>query len=71
MEINIKVNIAPFSVPDCVQIVGSRGDGINATPKTISLENIDEYTLEKLCDDFRDGVFKKAGKQRPPKFAKG
>lgn len=71
MEINIKVNVAPFSVPDCVQIVGSRADGINATPKTISLENIDEYALEKLCSDFTDGVFKIAGKQRPPQPARG
>lgn len=72
MEINIKVNIAPFEVPSAVKIIGTRADGIHGSQsQTINLDQIDEYTLEKLCDDFRTNVFKNAGKARPPQCVQG
>ncbi len=30
------------------------------------LSDLDSLTLDKLCNDFRDEVFRKAGKEQPP-----
>lgn len=74
MKVQIELEIADFDVPDFVRVirpVGKREDGIgfslgNNGPK---LSDLDPNTLDRLCNNFRDAVFKKAGKQQPPTAA--
>lgn len=64
MKTKIEIEIIPFSVPESVTLKespGPREDGFKPSAK-IKLSTLSEETLEKLCDDFREKVFKKAGK---------
>ena len=68
MDINIKVKLMPFRVPNYViaeQELGSRNDGFREAPK-YHLSQLDSETLDRLCDEFRSEVFKKSGKRMPP-----
>jgi hypothetical protein len=68
MKAKIEVELQPFTVPNFVLTVQEalpKQDGIQEIPK-YALSELDPYTLEKLCDEFRDAVFAKAGKQHPP-----
>lgn len=68
MRVQLDVEINPFSVPNFVTIVEKpkpRQDGFKPS-EGIPLSELDEITLEKMCDEFRASVFKKAGKSRPP-----
>lgn len=69
MKAKIEIELQPFSVPNFVLTVQQprpKQDGIQETPK-YPLSELDAETLGKLCDEFRDAVFEKAGKQQPPK----
>ena len=69
MKVSIEVKIKPFKVPSFVlteQDAKPRQEGMQEAPK-FSLSDLDATTLAKLCDDFTDSVFKKAGKQQPLK----
>gem|GEM_PF-2216326 len=71
MKVKIEMDINPFSIPSFVTVSGQsnpRQDGFKPA-EDIPLFMLDEYTLDKLCDDFRDSVFKKAGKSQPPRCA--
>jgi hypothetical protein len=71
MKVEMELDLLPFKTPNYVlvkQEPGKREDGFKEGPK-FHLKDIDSFTLEKLCDDFRREVFKKAGKQRPPQSA--
>ena len=39
-------------------------------PTAFPIVALDAETLERLCDDFRDEVFRMAGKRRPPQAAR-
>jgi len=68
MEATFKVNLKPFTIPNYVLVEmppGKRDDGWQEGPK-YRLEDLDAVTLDGLCDQFRDAVFAKAGKSRPP-----
>ena len=61
-KIQLLVELKPFSVPNYViQKVPDRlrHDGFVDAP-VYHLSQLDKHTLKKLCDDFRDNVFKKA-----------
>lgn len=63
MEIKLKVNIKPFSVPNYVVAEAEarpRQEGFSEMP-SIHLSDLDADTVHKLCDDFTRAVFKKAG----------
>jgi hypothetical protein len=65
MKMNIELH--PFATPNFV--IGKmpprpRQDGLVESPKW-HLREVDADILAKLCDDFRDEVFKKAEKQDP------
>lgn len=60
MKTKIEVEIKPFIIPNFVTIEGDE----NA--KGVPLSALDSYALDKLCTDFREGVFGKAGKSQPP-----
>lgn len=63
-ELSVKVEIEPFQVPDFVT-VDDAPDFISEDTG-IPLSALDSMALDKLCRDFRDEVFKKAGKEQPP-----
>jgi|KBSMisStandDraft_5_1062788.scaffolds.fasta_scaffold213064_5 hypothetical protein len=67
MKAKIEIELQPFTVPNFVLTVQEprpKQDGIQETPK-YPLSELDPETLDKLCDEFRDAVFAKAGKQQP------
>lgn len=69
MEATIKIEIKPFLVPNFVLTTGRKGDTSSlgdAVDTTLPMSALDAETLERMCDDFRDSIFKKAGKSRPP-----
>ena len=68
MEVNIKITLEPFIVPNFVIARDRptlRQEGITEARK-YALAELDAETLERLCDDFTKSVFEKAGKRRPP-----
>lgn len=68
MKITIATEIQPFQVPHVVHAVVKqhrREDVIQAVP-CYQLSDLDSDTLARLCDEFRDEVFRKAGKEQPP-----
>lgn len=62
-----RIEILPFPVPTGVTVKqkpGSRQDGLKPVPE-IPLSEIDQDTLNELCNDFRAAVFAAAGRRRP------
>ena len=73
MKIQLEVKINPFDIPAYVTIKAeprSRQEGFSSEDG-IPLSALDSETLEKLCNDFRDGVFRKAGKNQPATAVEG
>jgi len=71
VEVNVKMKLKPFQVPSFVLTepeVRPRQEGFQEVPK-FRLSDLDSSTLDKLCEEFRNSVFKKAGKQQPPQSA--
>jgi hypothetical protein len=66
MKATIEVELQPFTVPDHVLAVAKEGlkqDGMKATPKYI-LSDLSSETLDQMCKDFRNEIFRKAGKDQ-------
>lgn len=61
MELNIKLKVKPFRVPNYVLVDRYSSDPSNDTK--FHLKDLDVDTLEKLCEQFIHDVFKKAGKE--------
>jgi hypothetical protein len=63
MAIKIKMDVAPFTVPDDVALfvegTGLRQDGFKPVQR-YPLSALDYEGLDKLCRDFRREVFNKA-----------
>lgn len=69
MKAQLEVTLKPFIVPNFVileQPPRSREEGFKEADK-VPLSSLDPITLEKLCSDFTNEIFKKAGKTRPPR----
>lgn len=68
MKATLYVELKPFTVPNFVRAVSN---SLDADDETVAypLSSLDASTLDRLCDQFRDEVFKKAGKQQPPSAA--
>lgn len=68
---DIKIKLKPFRVPNFVLVdadrVGQRQDGFNPDNNGMKFElsQLDEDTLDELCEQFRADVFQKAGKVDP------
>jgi hypothetical protein len=59
-EIELKPFLTPsFAIP--VRAPGTRGDGFSEAPP-IPLSELNEATLEAMCNKFKEDVFAKAGK---------
>ncbi len=68
MKIKYEIELKSFSVPNFVIPVakpGQRQDGFHPR-EGIPLSEIDADVLWRLCREFTDAVFKKAGKHQPP-----
>jgi hypothetical protein len=68
MKATLQVELKPFQTPNFVIAVGKPGlkqDGMQELP-SYPLSDLDADTLDKMCRDFRDEVFRKAGKEQPP-----
>lgn len=70
MKAQIDVEIEPFSTPNFARVAGKNLDQNRDDSAAVALSTLDALTLERLCDDFRAEVFRKAGKQRPPQPAR-
>jgi hypothetical protein len=63
MKATLEMELKPFGTPNfAVAERHEPGDDERSFPLSL----LDPYTLERMCDEFRTAVFKKAGKQRPP-----
>lgn len=67
MKTNIAVEVRPFEVPGFVA-VGIAGDTKEASALPLSV--LDSNDLDRLCRQFRNAVFEKAGKEQPPEQAR-
>ena len=59
-----KVKLQPFQTPNYVIMAtspGKREDGWKEAPK-FHISTLDKEDLIKLCDEFKENVLKKAGK---------
>lgn len=71
MKATLEVELQPFTTPNFVRAKPRpclKQDGLQELP-AYPLSDLDSWTLDKLCRDFRDEVFKKAGKEQPPTAA--
>lgn len=62
IKATIEVTLRPFTVPNFV--LCERPD--DGPEPCYPLSEVDAITLDRLCNEFRDAVFAKAGKQQPP-----
>jgi hypothetical protein len=63
MKVTVNVEIEPFMTPNFVRLKGgSIAEEVTAVP----LSAFDSETLERMCAEFTDEVFKKARKERLP-----
>lgn len=61
------VDTQPWVVPNYIILkmpIRPRQDGFREAPK-LHVKDIDADTLARMCDEFRAGVFRKAGKADP------
>ena len=73
MEVKIEIKLKGFLVPNYVMVEGSakpRQEGFTEDRK-FHLSELDAITLDQLCRDFRDEIFKRAGKNQPPATRQG
>jgi hypothetical protein len=63
MKATIDLEIQPFEVPFTVRIIPP--EPCDGTTGTLQIEDMTVETLARLCDQFRDSVFEKAGKRDP------
>lgn len=61
MKADVGLDLKPFIVPQCVNVAGLENEREVSFPISV----ISATDLERMCDEFRDAVFKKAGKPRP------
>ena len=69
MKVTIELQVQPFSVPNFIltePVPGARQDGFKESP-SYPLSDFDAVTLQRMCDEFTAEIFRKAGKNPPPK----
>lgn len=68
LKAKIELQVRPFTVPNFVIAENPNPDAAGEFTKEggFPLSMIDANTLDRMCDEFRDAVFKKAGKSPPP-----
>lgn len=74
MKVNIEIELKPFQTPNFALVLNRKErDGEFGGPEetSIPLSKLDAITLDKMCDEFRSEVFRKAGKTPPPQCYQG
>jgi len=66
MKTTLELEVKLWSPPNFVNAKNPDGVGQDFS---IPLTQVDANTLERLCDEYRDAIFEKAGKRRPPQQA--
>lgn len=71
MEVNLKVRIMDFPIPDAVRVDKESGiaSPIVLDGDKISLTELSPEDLATLCDNFRSSIFARAGKIDPDTVA--
>lgn len=64
MKTKIEVELKPFTTPNFVLVKNAPTAEERET--SLPLSALDSLTLDRLCNDFRNAVFNKAGKEQPP-----
>lgn len=64
MRVAVTLDIVPFTVPNAVYL-----EKPMSPDNKIPLTELDSKTLDRLCDEFRNGVFRVAGAEQPPRQA--
>lgn len=67
MKATIELELEPFTIPNFVR--PTENPDVNRDSLAIPLSALDSETLDRLCRDFRNAVFMKAGKEQPPQAA--
>lgn len=67
MKATLDVELEPFTVPNFVRI--RHPDPKAEDIITVPIGTVDSLTLDRMCNEFRDSVFKKAGRTPPPTCA--
>lgn len=62
MKASLEVELKPFQTPNFVLLEVKVG----GEPASVPLSALDSRTLDRLCRNFRDEMFRKAGKEQPP-----
>lgn len=62
MKTKIELDVKLWTPPNFVIIKNPDKEGQDLS---VPISLVDALTLERLCDEYRDEVFKKAGKSRP------
>jgi len=62
MKAAITVDLKPFTVPNYVIV---KNTGKSGQVKQYALGELDADLLERLCEEFTNSIFKRAGKKRP------
>lgn len=69
MKATLHVELQPFQVPNFVMAVGKPGarqEGMRELP-SYPLSDLDSETLDRMCNEFRNEIFRRAGKNQPPR----
>jgi len=66
MKTKLEINLKPFKTPNFILEQKTGGMQTDDNPRSFELKMFDARTLEKMCEEFTDAVFRKAGKRRPP-----
>jgi hypothetical protein len=72
MKATLKVSLKPFQVPNFVLLeLGAkpRQEGFDPNGSRVPLSDLEPEDLDRLCEEFRNTVFNKAGKKQPPTVA--
>lgn len=68
MKVSVSIELEPFKTPNFVRAKADPErlkSGLTGE-ECYPLSSLDPNTLERMCSDFADEVFKKAKKERPP-----
>ena len=66
MKATLQFELQPFVVPNFVRRKASGIELGREEEMTFPLSDIDALTLDRLCEQFRNEIFRKAGKEQPP-----
>lgn len=65
MDATITIKLKPWIVPNFARRDRGRGHADDDESIGIPLSDLSPETLDKMCDEFRREVFKKAGQREP------